>query len=123
MFLVGMALGCLAVGSLVAAAVLIEHLLSTSRFSPRAWWLIPALTIAWPRSVCVWYATCATPKRRTGRGRIGLITTMLVGALGFGWVCGSSLYSLLYPKEPELTDKAAIDALIESIIGGGTNGT
>jgi hypothetical protein len=49
-------------------------------------------------------------------------TDHIVGALGFGWVCGSSLYSLLYPKEPELTDKAAIDALIESIIGGGTNG-
>jgi hypothetical protein len=47
---------------------------------------------------------------------------VLVGALGLGWACGSNLYSLLYPKEPELTDKAAIDALIESTIGGGSNG-
>ena len=51
---------------------------------------------------------------------MGLVTIVLVGALGLGWVCGSNLYTLLY--ESERTDKAAIDAMIERIIDAELNG-
>ena len=123
MFLVEMALGWLGVGSLVTAAVLTEHLLSGSRFPGRTgWWLIPALTIAWPWPVWFWYAPGDTRTRQTVRGLgIGLATIVLVGALGLGWMCGSNLYSLLYLKEPELTDKAAIDEMIQRIIDTESN--
>jgi len=120
-FVVEMALEWLGVGSLVAVAVLTEHLLSTSRFPGRASLrLMPVVTVAWPWTVWVWYATRNAQTRRTGgTPSIGLVTIVLVGALGLGWVCGSRLYSLVY--EPEPTDKAAIDAMIERIIYAESN--
>jgi hypothetical protein len=121
-FVVGIALEWLGVGSLVAVAVLTEHLRSASRFPGRAsLWLIPALIVAWPWPAWVWYATRNTRTHRMGRAHgIGLVTIVLVGALGLGWVCGSNLYTLLY--EPERTDKAAIDAMIERIVYAEPNG-
>jgi hypothetical protein len=114
-FPVGVALGWLGVGCLVAAAVLIEHLLSVRRFPERAgWWLIPALIIAWPWPVWVWYATRIAQSGPTGgRQGIVLVTIVLIGALGSGWAYGLNLYGLLYPKEPELPSTAAIGTMAE----------
>jgi hypothetical protein len=116
---VGVTLGWLGVGCLVTTVVLIEHLLKVSRFPERAgWWLIPALIIAWPWPVWVWYATPITQSRRRGRGHgVVLVTIVLIG-VGSGWAFGSNLYGLLYPQEPEPTNKAAMGAMIE-----GTNDT
>jgi hypothetical protein len=123
--LVGMAVGWLGVGTLVAAGVLTEHLVSARRFPVRAgWWLMPALAIAWPWPVWVWYATHDTPTGRIGRGlEIGVVTIVLAGALGLGWVCGSNLYSFLCLQEPEVTNRTALNAMVERIIDAESNGS
>src|SRR6266480_1890892 len=86
MFFAEMALGWLGIGSFVAAAVLIGHLRTGSVLPGRArWWLIPAVIVAWPWPAWVWYSGRNIPIPRTAR--IGLVTIVLVGALGSGWVC------------------------------------
>ncbi len=115
MFFAEMAIGWLGIGSFVAAAVLIGHLRTGSVFPRRTrWWLIPAVTVAWPWPAWVWYSGLDIPIPRTAR--IGLVTIVLVGVLGSGWVCGLNLYDFLNPKELELADKRAIGAMIERII-------
>jgi hypothetical protein len=109
---VEMALGWLVVGSLVSAAVLMEHFRLASRFPGKAgWWLILALIIGWPWPVWVWYANS-----RTSRSARGLATLVLIGALGFGWGGGLTLYDFLYPKGLEHPDTPALNAIIERII-------
>lgn len=114
---VGMALGWLAVGSLIATAVLTEHFRTGSRF-PR-WWLIPVLIIGWPWPVWVWYVI-DTETYRTAR--IGLVTFVVIGALGLGWGGGLKLYDFLYPIELEPPDTPALNAMIEGIVNADLNG-
>jgi hypothetical protein len=123
MFIVEMALAWLGIGSLVAAGVLIDHLLSARRFPERVGWrLIPTLTIAWPWPVWVWYATRSSQTGWTDRAfEIGLPTMVVAGALSFGWMCGSNLYTVVYPQEPELANEAAVNAMVERIIDAESN--
>ena|SRR5436190_6499271 len=109
---VEMALIWLVVGSLVAAAVLMEHFRVASRFPGKAgWWLILALIIGWPWPVWVWYANS-----KASRSVRGLATLVLIGALGLGWGGGLTLYDFLYPKELEPPDTPALNVIIEGII-------
>ena len=102
----------LVVGSLVAAAVLMEHFRVASRFPGKAgWWLILALIIGWPWPVWVWYANS-----KASRSVRGLATLVLIGALGLGWGGGLTLYDFLYPKELEPPDTPALNVIIEGII-------
>jgi hypothetical protein len=117
---VEMALGWLIVGSLVAGAVLAEHFHSENRFPGKAGrWLIPALIVWWPWPIRVWYASHTKNPRAA---RVGLVTFVLIGALGFGWVSGSNLYEFLYPKELESPDTPALNAMIEGIVNADSNG-
>jgi hypothetical protein len=111
---VGMALGWLLVGGLIAVAVLTEHFLIRGRFPQKAdWWLIPVLVIGWPWPVWLWYVTDAKTPRTT---RIGLATFVLIGALGLGWGGGLKLHDFLYPKGLEPPDTPALNAMVEHII-------
>ncbi len=116
MFLIGIALTWLGVGSSVAIAVLVEHLISSNRFPERAYWLIPAIIVMWPWAAWIWYAT------RNIQTRLALVTIVLIGALGLGWVYRSTLNTLLYLEEPQVTDRAAMDAMIKRIIDADSNG-
>ena len=111
---VGMALGWLLVGGLIAVAVLTEHFLIGGRFPQKAdWRLISVLVIGWPWLVWLWYVTDAKTPRTA---RIGLATFVLIGALGLGWGGGLKLYDSLYPKELEPPDIPALNAMVEHII-------
>jgi hypothetical protein len=117
---VGMALGWLAVGSLIATAVLTEHFRTGSRFPRKVgWWLIPVLIIGWPWPVWVWYVI-DTETPRTAR--IGLVIFVVIGALGLGWGGGLKLYDFLYHKELEPPDTPALNAMIEDIVNADLNG-
>jgi hypothetical protein len=106
---VEIALEWLVVGSLVAAAVLVEHFRTASRFPQKArWWLIPVLIIGWPWPVSVWCHSDSTPTRTA---RIAVLT----GAIGLGWAYGLNLYDFLHPKD-EPPDIPALNAMIEGII-------
>jgi hypothetical protein len=111
---VGIALGWLVIGSLIAVVVLTEHFLAVGRFPGKAgWWTILAFTIGWPWPVWGWYVT-DTETPRTAR--VGLATFMLIEALGLGWGGGLKLYDFLYPKELEPPDTPALNAMVEHII-------
>jgi hypothetical protein len=101
------------VGSLIAAAVLTEHLRTGGRGPRKAgWWLIPLLIIGWPWPVWVWWADTRTARPP----RIGLAALVVIGALGLGWGGGLKLYDFLYPKELEPPDIPALNAMIERLI-------
>ena len=54
---------------------------------------------------------------RSGRGfRLGIVTGALLMALGLGWFGGSNFYRY-FDKRDELTGGAAINAVVERIIG------
>ena len=111
---VEMALGWLVVGSLVSAAVLMEHFRIASRFPGKAgWWLILALIIGWPWPVWVWFSTYTRTSRSA---RNGLATLVIIGVLGLGWGGGLTLYDFLYPKELEPPDTSGLNVIIEGII-------
>jgi len=59
---------------------------------------------------------------RSGRGfRLGIVTGALLMALGLGWFGGSNFYRY-FDKRDELTGRAAINAVVERIIGVESNG-
>jgi len=61
-------------------------------------------------------------ERRSGRGlRIVIVTGALLAALGLGWFGGSNLYRF-HDSRDELTGKAAVNAVVERIIGVESNG-
>ena len=58
---------------------------------------------------------------RSGRGfRLGIVTGALLMALGLGWFGGSNFYRY-FDKRDELTGGAAINAVVERIIGVESN--
>jgi len=114
---VGIALGWLTVGSLIAVAVLAEHFRTGDRVPWKLrWWLIPVLVIVWPWAVWVWCDDTKTARPT----RMGLAICMLT-ALGLGWGAGLKLYDLLYPKELEPPDVPALNAMIEGLISNPTS--
>jgi len=59
---------------------------------------------------------------RSERGlRLGIVTGTLLMALGLGWFGGSNLYRY-FDRRDELTGRAAINAVVERIIGVESNG-
>ncbi len=58
----------------------------------------------------------------TGRGlRLAIVTGAFLVALGLGWFSGSNLYRYL-DRRDELTGRAAVNAVVERIIGIESNG-
>ncbi|SRR6266496_5791463 len=108
----GMALGWLGAGSIVATAVLIEHFRTEREFpSTAGWWLVPAIILGWP-----WPLSHAAKNKSRQTARIGLITLVLIAAMGFGWGFGLELYDFLHTKKFESPDAPALNAKIEHLI-------
>jgi len=108
----GMALGWLGAGSVVATAVLIEHFRTEREFpSTAGWWLVPAIILGWP-----WPLSHAAKHKSRQTARIGLVTLVLIAAMGFGWGFGLELYDFLYTKKFESPDAPALNAKIEHLI-------
>ncbi len=108
----GMALGWLGAGSIVATAVLIEHFRTEREFpSTAGWWLVPAIILGWP-----WPLSHAAKNKSRQTARIGLVTLVLIAAMGFGWGFGLELYDFLYTKKFESPDAPALNAKIEHLI-------
>jgi len=69
-----------------------------------------------------WRLYCLHALRR-GRVRSTVIlTTAFLAALGLGWFGGSNLYWLLDRRRDALTDRGALNAVVERIIGAESNG-
>ena len=108
----GMALVWLGAGSIVATAVLIEHFRTEREFpSTAGWWLVPAIILGWP-----WPLSHAAKNKSRQTARIGLVTLVLIAAMGFGWGFGLELYDFLYTKKFESPDAPALNAKIEHLI-------
>src|SRR5262249_33091340 len=108
----GMTLGWLGAGSVVAAAVLIEHFRTEKEFPRTAgWWLGPAIVFCLP-----WPVSHVAQNGGRQTAHIGLVTVVLIAAMSFGWGFGLELYDFLYPKKFETPDAPALNAKIESLI-------
>ncbi|MGE0750407.1 MAG: lytic transglycosylase domain-containing protein [Variibacter sp.] len=66
--------------------------------------------------------TAVIRRRRLRKLRAGLLTTVLALALGIGWDAGSSLYTLLAPKNISLSDSFAVRDVVERIIRAESHG-
>jgi hypothetical protein len=112
MFLVGVALAWLGIGSLIGVAFLKYH--RGSGFARNMdWQLIAAIAVVWPWPLWVWYSGRCIPLPETAR--IGLRVTVFMGSIGLGWVFGLSFYDSVYPRRMELADQVAIDAMIAKV--------
>jgi hypothetical protein len=118
MIFLGVVLGWLGVGGVIAGAVVVDHFRCSGRFPRSADWpWIPTAAIVWPWPAWIWYQNTTLSQTV----RIGLMAIVSVAAVGSGWILGSNFYDFLYPKAYP-PDTAGLNVMIESLVIPETTG-